>query len=84
MANGIAIYGSNILTPKEIEFLSIAFDASFTRMYSPGVRRHIAGALAAGAPVEEVMETLNLCVSQGIETCNLGIPILAEEVARRD
>jgi alkylhydroperoxidase/carboxymuconolactone decarboxylase family protein YurZ len=80
MATGAGIYGSGVFTSKEIELLSIAFDASFTHMYAPGTRRHIKGALAAGASVYEIMEVLKLCVAQGIEACNLGIPILAQEL----
>jgi len=82
MATGIGIYASHVFTPKEVELLSIAFDASFTHMYAPGARRHIQGALKAGASVEEIMEVLKLCVVQGVEACNLGIPILAEELER--
>lgn len=62
MATGISIYGSGLFTPKEIELLSIAFDASYTHMYAPGTRRHIKGALKAGATMEEIMEVLKLCV----------------------
>ena len=82
MAAGAAIYGSSMFTPKEIELLSIAFDASYTHMYAPGTRRHIKGALAAGAMMEEIMEVLKLCVVQGVQACNLGVPILAEELER--
>lgn len=82
MATGIAIYGSGLFTPKEVELLSIAFDASFTHMYAPGTRRHIKGALKAGATMEEIMEVLKLCVVQGVQACNLGVPILAEELNR--
>ena len=28
------------------------------------------------------MEVLKLCVVQGVQACNLGVPILAEELAR--
>jgi alkylhydroperoxidase/carboxymuconolactone decarboxylase family protein YurZ len=49
----------------------------------PGTRRHIKGALTAGATPEEIMETLKLCVAQGVHSCNLGIPILTEELDRR-
>jgi alkylhydroperoxidase/carboxymuconolactone decarboxylase family protein YurZ len=83
MATGIAIYGSKTFTPKEIELLSIAFDASYTHMYAPGTRRHIRAALKLGATVEEIMEILKLCVVQGVQACNMGVPILAEELARR-
>ena len=82
MATGIGIYGSGILPPKDVELLSIAFDASFTHMYAPGTRRHIRNALKAGATMEEVMEVMKLCVVQGIQACNLGVPILAEELAQ--
>ena len=81
MATGAGIYGGGSFSPKEIELLSIAFDASYTHMYAPGTRRHIKGALKAGATVEEIMEVLKLCVVQGVQACNLGVPILAEELA---
>ena len=83
MATGAGIYASGLLTAKEVELLSIAFDASYTHMYAPGTRRHIKGALAAGATMEEIMEVLKLCVVQGVQACNLGVPMLAEELARR-
>lgn len=83
MAMGAGIYGSGVLPPKEIELLSIAFDASFTHMYAPGTRRHIQNALKAGASVEEVFEVLKLCVVQGVQACNLGAPLLAQELERR-
>jgi alkylhydroperoxidase/carboxymuconolactone decarboxylase family protein YurZ len=82
MATAVGIYGGSVLTPKEIELLSIAFDASYTHMYAPGTRRHIKAALKAGATMEEIMEVLKLCVVQGVQACNLGVPILAEELER--
>jgi alkylhydroperoxidase/carboxymuconolactone decarboxylase family protein YurZ len=84
MATGAGIYGSGVLPAKEVELLSIAFDASFTHMYAPGTRRHIQNALRAGATVEEVFEVLKLCVVQGVQAINLGAPILAEELARAE
>jgi len=80
MATGAGVYGPGVMSPKEIELLSIAFDASYTHMYAPGTRRHIRGALKAGATMEEIMEVLKLCVVQGVQACNLGVPILAEEL----
>jgi len=82
MATGSGIYASHVLPPKEVELISIAFDASFTHMYAPGVRRHIKAALKAGATVEEIMEVLKLCVAHGVQACNLAVPILAEELER--
>ncbi|MFO1122609.1 MAG: carboxymuconolactone decarboxylase family protein [Hyphomicrobiales bacterium] len=80
MATGAQIYVGKTFTAKEIELLSIAFDASFTHMYAPGTRRHIRGALAAGASVAEIMAVLKLCVAQGMQTLNLGVPMLAGEL----
>jgi alkylhydroperoxidase/carboxymuconolactone decarboxylase family protein YurZ len=82
MAMGAGIYGSGVLPAKETELLSIAFDASFTHMYAPGTRRHIQNALKAGASVEEIFEVFKICVAQGVQACNLGVPILEEEVKR--
>ena len=73
MATGVGIYGSNVFKPKEVELLSVAFDASYTHMYAPGTRRHIKGALKAGATIEEIMEVLKLCVVQGVQACDLGV-----------
>jgi alkylhydroperoxidase/carboxymuconolactone decarboxylase family protein YurZ len=81
-ALGAAIYQKGLFTPKFIELLSIAYDASFTHMYAPGTRRHIRGALKLGATREEIMEVLKLCVSAGVEASYLAVPILAEELER--
>ena len=83
MATGAAIYQASPFSPKETEPLSIAFDASYTHMYAPGTRRHIKASLKAGATMEEIMEVLKLCVVQGAQACNLGVPILAEELEKR-
>ncbi len=69
------------LSPKFVELLSIALDASITHMYAPGTRRHIKGALAIGATMEEIMEALKVATCFEQETINMAIPILAEEVA---
>jgi len=81
-ATGMGIYGSGVLSSRDIELLSIAFDASYTHMYAPGTRRHIKAALKLGVSMEEIMEVLKLCVVHGVQACNMGIPILSEELAR--
>jgi alkylhydroperoxidase/carboxymuconolactone decarboxylase family protein YurZ len=80
MAMGGALYKSGVMTPKEVELLRIAPDASVTQMYAPGTRRHIKNALHVGATLDEVMEVLKLSVVQGVQTFNLGLPILEEEL----
>ena len=63
------IYDGKTLQPKFVELLSIALDASITATwYAPGTRRHIKAALAIGATMEEIMETLKVatCFAQEI------------------
>ena len=50
-------------------------------LYAPDTLCHIKGALKAGATMEEIMEVLKLWIVQGAQACNLGVPILAEEIA---
>jgi alkylhydroperoxidase/carboxymuconolactone decarboxylase family protein YurZ len=80
IAASLPIYTSGVLAPKLAELLSIAVDASITHLYAPGTRRHIQSALKLGATMEEIMEVLKICVSQGMQAGNLGVPILAEEL----
>jgi alkylhydroperoxidase/carboxymuconolactone decarboxylase family protein YurZ len=82
MICGAPIYAGGVLDPKLAELLSIAFDASYTHMYAPGTRRHIKAALKLGATIEEIMDVLKPCVAQGVQACNMGIPILEEEIAK--
>lgn len=82
-AFGASVYKSGIFTPRFLELISIAFDASITHMYAPGVRRHIQGSLKAGATPEEIMAVLQICVSMGLESCAKGVPILAEILSQR-
>jgi alkylhydroperoxidase/carboxymuconolactone decarboxylase family protein YurZ len=82
-ATAIGLYQGGPISAKDIELLSIAFDASVTHMYAPGTRRHIKGALKLGASMEEIMEVLKLCVAAGAESCLMALPILAEELDRK-
>ena len=83
IAASLPVYTSGVLSPKLAELLSIAVDASINHMYAPGTRRHIQTALKLGVTVEEIMEVLKICTAQGMQACNLGVPILAEELAKR-
>jgi alkylhydroperoxidase/carboxymuconolactone decarboxylase family protein YurZ len=82
ITTGLPIYTGALIPPKLAELLSIALDASYTHMYAPGTRRHIRAALKLGATTEEIMEVLKLCVVQGVQALNLGVPILDEELNR--
>ncbi len=82
LADAIGMYGSGVMTPKLVELLSIALMHHLRTCTRRASRRHIKAALKLGATMEEIMEVLKLCVVQGVQSCNLGVPILAEEIAR--
>jgi alkylhydroperoxidase/carboxymuconolactone decarboxylase family protein YurZ len=71
---------SGHLSPKEKELVHIAVDSASTHLYAPGIRQHIRNALKLGASREEVMEVLELTATLGIHACNIGVPILVEEL----
>lgn len=82
MAMCTVLYAESVLPPKELELLLVAFDAAYVHIYGPGTRRHIKNAFKAGATVGEIMEVLKLGVVQGVQACNLGVTLLAEELER--
>jgi alkylhydroperoxidase/carboxymuconolactone decarboxylase family protein YurZ len=71
---------SGPLEPKVKEFVYIAVDAAATHLYVPGIRQHIRLALEHGATAAEIMEVLELTATLGIHACNIGVPILVEEL----
>ena len=73
---------SGPMPQKYKELILVAINAATTHMYAPGVRRHMALALKAGATKEELLETVELVTIMGIHTINMAIPILLEEVEK--
>jgi alkylhydroperoxidase/carboxymuconolactone decarboxylase family protein YurZ len=73
---------SGPLPQKMKELILVAINAATTHMYAPGVRRHMAAALKAGATQEELLETIELVTIMGIHSVNLAVPILLEEVEK--
>lgn len=71
-----------ILPHRLVELIDVMLNAQCTSLNPEETRRHIKRALEAGATVEEIMEVFELCVAQGVQSCNLGVPILAEELQR--
>lgn len=68
------------LDPKVKEFVYIAVDSAATHLYVPGIQQHIRQALKHGANAAEIMEVLELTATLGIHACNIGVPILVEEL----
>ncbi|WP_327249169.1 carboxymuconolactone decarboxylase family protein [Streptomyces sp. NBC_01320] len=84
MKTATAPWENGILEPKVIEMLCIAVDAACTHMYFPGVRRHIRAALELGVTRDEILEVLKLTTVVGIHACNVGVPVLAEELTAQE
>ena len=70
---------SGILPRKDIELISLAVHAACTNLSADGTRRHIRGALAAGATRDEILMILKIASLLSIHTCSLGAPMLLEE-----
>jgi alkylhydroperoxidase/carboxymuconolactone decarboxylase family protein YurZ len=71
---------SGVLQPKVKEFVYIAFDASATHLYVPGLKAHMRNAVRLGASTAEIMEVLELASLVGVHAATVAAPILAEEL----
>jgi alkylhydroperoxidase/carboxymuconolactone decarboxylase family protein YurZ len=69
-----------VLEPKVKEFVYIAFDASATHLYTPGLKLHLRNAVQLGATQEELMEVLEIASVIGIHAATVAAPILVEEL----
>lgn len=71
------------LPPKVKELIYIAFDASATHLYVPGLKLHMQNAVRLGATAGEIMEVLAIVSVIGIHAATTATPILAEIAAQR-
>jgi alkylhydroperoxidase/carboxymuconolactone decarboxylase family protein YurZ len=71
---------TGVLEPKVKEFVYIAFDASATHLYVPGLILHLRNAVRLGATPEELMEVLEIASVIGIHAATTAAPILLEEL----
>lgn len=78
---GLGLWTDGILDPLWIEFLCISGDATVTHMWAHGTQRHIQAALALGASKEQILEVLKIVSLQGIEACEMGVPMLEVAIA---
>ena len=74
-----APWTGGILPRKDVELISLAVSAACTNLSAGGTRRHVRGALEAGASREEILMVLKIASLLSIHTCSLGAPILLEE-----
>jgi alkylhydroperoxidase/carboxymuconolactone decarboxylase family protein YurZ len=66
------------LEPKVKELVSLGIHAAATTLNEEGMRTHVAGALAAGATVNEILDVFISLTPQGTHSFSL-IPVLLEE-----
>lgn len=66
------------LSERQIELIYIALDTSGSHLFEPGLRTHMARALAVGVRPAEVFETLHLVAAQGLDGVTQGAALLAE------
>ncbi|QPF89326.1 carboxymuconolactone decarboxylase family protein [Bradyrhizobium commune] len=69
------------LSRKMCELIYVALDGSATHLFRSGLALHLRLALQEGATAREITDVFRLATVQGLDGCNLGIGILAEELA---
>ncbi|MGL3110501.1 carboxymuconolactone decarboxylase family protein [Bradyrhizobium sp. BR 1432] len=69
------------LSRKMCELIYVALDGSAAHLFRSGLALHMQLALEQGATTQEIVDVLRLATAQGLDGCNLGIGILAEELA---
>src|SRR5579871_2522103 len=70
---------SGVLSRKLVELVSLAINVACTNLNAEGTRRHIRGALDAGASRDEILFVFKCASVMAIHSCSLGAPILLEE-----
>ncbi|MCX7376618.1 MAG: carboxymuconolactone decarboxylase family protein [Alphaproteobacteria bacterium] len=68
------------LSPRMVELVYVAADASATHMFGEGLLIHTKLALARGASPTDVVETLQIATAEGLEGVTMGVEILVEEL----
>ncbi|WP_038207141.1 carboxymuconolactone decarboxylase family protein [Xenophilus azovorans] len=71
------------LAPKLKELIYIAIDSNTTHLYEQGLRVHLRNAMRHGATPAEIIQVLQLASTLGMQSFELGMPILDEEIDRR-
>jgi alkylhydroperoxidase/carboxymuconolactone decarboxylase family protein YurZ len=74
MDYGSSTWAAGPLSRREKELIALAVCAAPTTLFEPGMRRHIRGALTAGAGPEEITTVLQLAAAVSVHTCTISIP----------
>ena len=68
------------LSPKQVELIYVALDASATHLFAAGLRTHMEKALQAGARAAEILDVLHRVATQGLDSVYQAVEVLAEEI----
>ncbi|WP_131741288.1 carboxymuconolactone decarboxylase family protein [Actinomadura roseirufa] len=77
-------WSRGVLAPKVKELIYIAIDASATHLFTAGLKVHIANAVRHGATPAEISCVLQIASTIGIQTLEVGVPILLDELDELD
>lgn len=77
-------WAGGVLPRKLVELISLALNAACTNLNADGTRRHIRGAIDAGASRDEILTILKMASLLSIHSCSLGAPLLLEEAKAAD
>lgn len=78
-----AAWEAGPLSPKIKELVLMAVNASPALLYADGVRRHMRGAIKAGASAGEIAEALQLASAIAVHTCTYGVPGVMDVTAQK-
>ena len=67
------------LSERLVELIYVALDASGSHLFEPGLRTHMARALALGVRPAELFDALHLVAAQGLDGVTQAAAVLAEE-----
>jgi alkylhydroperoxidase/carboxymuconolactone decarboxylase family protein YurZ len=74
---------NGVLDLRTVELICIGLNAAATHLNGDALRHHIKAALDAGVSRGEIIEVFKVASTIGIHACNVGVPILDEELASR-
>jgi alkylhydroperoxidase/carboxymuconolactone decarboxylase family protein YurZ len=74
-------WNNDILDRKLKELIYLAFDATPTHIFLPGVAGHVHRCLDAGATVREIMQVLEISVTPAMDVVGRSLHLLAEVTA---
>src|SRR5271157_5425523 len=72
-----------VLQRKLVELIGVALNSAGTNLNPDGMRRHIRGALQAGATREEILLVLKMASVKSIDGCMLATPLLLARMSHK-